>query len=237
LEIDPENVELLQLKEKIISAINVLNATTKPEKIDNNIQQTKKRKKEIDLFADDEEDEEDKVIDNFISDEEESSDEEISLTLYNKPVQSDPVKFTQHGTLADELRESLKILSISSVKDDKELGEWEKYTRGVGSKLLLGMGYKMGTGLGISCEGIIKPLNLGNTPRGAHGLGFEKEVNDKRKKRKKEPLGSNVKNEGTVFAFLNKINNKPQAKIQTNMRGIWFFASSNFNNKLRDENG
>jgi len=42
----------------------------------------------------------------------------------------------------------------------------------------------------------------------------------KEKKRKKEPLGSNVKNEGTVFAFLNKINNKPQAKIQTNMRGM-----------------
>jgi len=194
----------------------------KKKKIAHN-QQIKKRK-EIDLFEED--DENNKVIDledlEDGDDDSYSDDEEISNTLFNKPVQ-DPIKFMQHGTLEEELRDSLKILSLSSVKEDKLLGDWEKHTRGVGSKLLLSMGYKMGTGLGASGDGIVKPLNLANAQRGVHGLGFEKETKNKSKRRKKESREP-TKNEGTVFTFLNRINNTPHEIIKTDMRGIWFYA-------------
>ena len=38
------------------------------------------------------------------------------------------------------------------------LGDWEQFTRGMGSKLMASMGYVMGAGLGKRSEGRIEPV-------------------------------------------------------------------------------
>lgn len=39
-----------------------------------------------------------------------------------------------------------------------EFGEWERYTKGIGSKLMAKMGYEQGRGLGRQSQGIINPI-------------------------------------------------------------------------------
>ena len=53
-------------------------------------------------------------------------------------------------------------------------GEWERFTRGVGSRLLARMGYRRGRGLGARGDGTVEPLGAGTAPRGTHGLGYER---------------------------------------------------------------
>lgn len=53
-------------------------------------------------------------------------------------------------------------------------GEWERFTRGVGSRLLARMGYRRGGGLGARGDGTVEPLGAGTAPRGTHGLGYER---------------------------------------------------------------
>ena len=45
-------------------------------------------------------------------------------------------------------------------------GEWEKYTRGIGSKLMEKMGYVYGSGLGREGEGRIEPVKAVVFPPG-----------------------------------------------------------------------
>uniref|UniRef100_A0A1A9WHJ1 Zinc finger CCCH-type with G patch domain-containing protein n=1 Tax=Glossina brevipalpis TaxID=37001 RepID=A0A1A9WHJ1_9MUSC len=46
------------------------------------------------------------------------------------------------------------------------LGEWEKHTKGIGSKLMAKMGYVFGTGLGVNGGGIITPVSAQILPPG-----------------------------------------------------------------------
>lgn len=41
---------------------------------------------------------------------------------------------------------------------EHEFGSWEKYTKGIGSKLMAKMGYVFGSGLGKECEGRTEPV-------------------------------------------------------------------------------
>lgn len=63
------------------------------------------------------------------------------------------------------------------------LGDWEKHTKGIGSKLLEKMGYKAGQGLGKNNEGIVEPITI-QANKGRLTLGQSGERNIKRPGRK-----------------------------------------------------
>lgn len=48
---------------------------------------------------------------------------------------------------------------LLDMKGTSTLGTWERYTKGIGSQLMLKMGYVMGTGLGRHREGRVEPVD------------------------------------------------------------------------------
>ncbi|KFU97313.1 Zinc finger CCCH-type with G patch domain-containing protein [Pterocles gutturalis] len=65
-------------------------------------------------------------------------------------------------------------------------GGWEAHTRGIGSKLLVQMGYEFGKGLGKNCEGRVEPVQAVVLPRGK-SLDQCAEVLQKKKQGKLDP--------------------------------------------------
>lgn len=63
-----------------------------------------------------------------------------------------------------------------------ELASWEKHTKGIGSKLLLKMGFKPGQGLGKNNEGISEPIQL-QANKGRSALGATRKHKDLGKKK------------------------------------------------------
>ncbi|XP_076281491.1 zinc finger CCCH-type with G patch domain-containing protein isoform X1 [Lasioglossum baleicum] len=53
-----------------------------------------------------------------------------------------------------------------SMDNNAPLGNWEKHTRGIGSKLMAQMGYVVGTGLGKNSDGRIQPVEATVLPAG-----------------------------------------------------------------------
>lgn len=56
--------------------------------------------------------------------------------------------------------------SLLTLQSTESLGNWEKYTRGIGSKLMMQMGYVIGTGLGKRSDGRIEPVEATVLPPG-----------------------------------------------------------------------
>ncbi|RKO83391.1 hypothetical protein BDK51DRAFT_44021, partial [Blyttiomyces helicus] len=48
----------------------------------------------------------------------------------------------------------------SAGSDGTPFGDWEAHTKGIGSRLMLKMGYRMGSGLGRHAEGIVRPVEV-----------------------------------------------------------------------------
>jgi hypothetical protein len=69
------------------------------------------------------------------------------------------------------MTETISISSPSICNPQDQIGEFEKHTRGIGSKLLNKMGYD-GQGIYKRRQGILSPIVV--TPRAKHeGLGFD----------------------------------------------------------------
>lgn len=60
------------------------------------------------------------------------------------------------------------------------LAQWEKHTKGIGSKLLEKMGYKPGQGLGKNSEGIVEPVEI-QANKGRTMLGLSSELKETKK--------------------------------------------------------
>ncbi|XP_032676038.1 zinc finger CCCH-type with G patch domain-containing protein [Odontomachus brunneus] len=56
--------------------------------------------------------------------------------------------------------------SLLTLQVDEPLGNWERHTRGIGSKLMMQMGYVVGTGLGKRGDGRIQPVEATVLPAG-----------------------------------------------------------------------
>lgn len=123
-------------------------------------------------------------------------------------------------------------VSLTNTQLDTRLGGWEKYTKGMGSKLMLKMGYVIGSGLGKNSEGRVEPvetyilpqgksldycMNLREKCGGGEDMFKMEKINQKialkeMKKGKKNYKNAVRKEKKDVFGFLNKhLNQAPVA--------------------------
>jgi hypothetical protein len=105
------------------------------------------------------------------------------------------------------------------VERHKNIGSWEQWEKGIGSKLLIKYGYLFGQGLGKNQNGINVPLSRAKQQMKQFGLGhcgneieekkvLKKEENEEKKKRKREEEEKNSEKKTNVFEFMNNTLNK-----------------------------
>lgn len=119
-----------------------------------------------------------------------------------------------------------------SIQVHDQFGAWEKYTNGIGSKLLAKMGYEIGKGLGKQADGIINPIQpiIYPTGKSLDNCFFLKQEHDKKKNEWKEIIkerkklskfenqlsklsGNNKWKRNSIFQLLNtKVINSHQSK-------------------------
>nr|XP_045581182.1 zinc finger CCCH-type with G patch domain-containing protein-like isoform X1 [Procambarus clarkii] len=103
----------------------------------------------------------------------------------------------------------------------QRLGDWEKHTKGIGSKLMEKMGYVVGTGLGPEGEGRVEPvtayvypqgvsldrcMELREASNGEELLNVEKRLDRERRKEeaKSTQAAERLKKRTSVFDIINK---------------------------------
>ncbi|XP_056130950.1 zinc finger CCCH-type with G patch domain-containing protein [Lampris incognitus] len=119
---------------------------------------------------------------------------------------------TAYAKVFDSTFEEAAATSSSS-----NFGGWEAHTRGIGSRLMLKMGYEYGKGLGKNQEGRVEPVMAVVLPKG-RSLDQCAELTKKKtqskiakdgtqtghKKRSRKPRDNNTGGRHNVFDFLNK---------------------------------
>ncbi|XP_018574144.1 zinc finger CCCH-type with G patch domain-containing protein [Anoplophora glabripennis] len=81
----------------------------------------------------------------------------------NEDVSSDDDNSNKYEANEDE---DIINMSLMITPSAQVLGDWERYTKGMGSKLMQKMGYIVGTGLGKKSEGRIEPVTAMILPQG-----------------------------------------------------------------------
>ncbi|KYM98891.1 Zinc finger CCCH-type with G patch domain-containing protein [Cyphomyrmex costatus] len=131
--------------------------------------------------------------------------------------------------------------SLLTLKTNESLGNWEKHTRGIGSKLMMQMGYVIGTGLGKRNDGRIEPVETQVLPAGK-SLDYCMELrefagNDKdlfsaerkmykqqqklEQQREKQYQKEKQKEDNNVFNFINKtLSDKPKENTANSLQSI-----------------
>ncbi|KAJ3017365.1 hypothetical protein HKX48_003574 [Thoreauomyces humboldtii] len=101
--------------------------------------------------------------------------------------------------------------------DGEQIGAWEEHSKGIGSRLLAKMGYRLGDGLGKDATGRMRPVESEILPVG-RGLGCEIERRVRKRKRaqpevtKDKMPSTSIGRKRDVFAFMNmSLNNEPAA--------------------------
>ncbi|XP_038071754.1 tuftelin-interacting protein 11-like isoform X2 [Patiria miniata] len=99
---------------------------------------------------------------NFISSEirggeqkkDDKQDDKASSISYQLPLRPEGSSKGQSSKVMTNAQKS----HASLMKSDKQFGNWQKHTKGIGQKLLLQMGYIPGKGLGKANQGIVRPV-------------------------------------------------------------------------------
>ncbi|KAJ0181135.1 hypothetical protein K1T71_003220 [Dendrolimus kikuchii] len=93
------------------------------------------------------------------NDDDDESDSSDSLSDTEYPINK--AACTKAGNADSDL-----LVQKSLENNAPAMGEWERHTRGMGSKLMLAMGYVPGTGLGAASDGRVKPVEARLVPLG-----------------------------------------------------------------------
>ncbi|KAG6801930.1 zinc finger CCCH-type with G patch domain-containing protein [Apis mellifera caucasica] len=157
------------------------------------------------------------------------ADLEMSDTSDDSDGESDSTEYS---------KEEVVHKSLLTVESNTPLGNWEKYTRGIGSKLMAQMGYIAGTGLGKHSDGRVEPVEATVLPAGksldhcmelrenAGGdknlFSVERKMRKQQQKleqqREKQYQREKEREENNIFNFINAtLGDKPKNEIQKNI--------------------
>lgn len=143
---------------------------------------------------------------------------------------------------SDLLSSDDDVVIIENRSMDYKMGEWEQFTKGIGSKLMEQMGYIKGKGLGKNGEGRIDPIEVIILPQ---GKSLDKCIEIRKRKEQRESLkAENAKNNETskkglpsnnVFDFINSkmnLSKKQTVHQNTSSKDLRESSSKGLNIKL-----
>lgn len=169
-------------------------------------------------------------------------DTNLEMSDISDDDEDDNVDFEPNSYINDQLIHK----SLLTLQSNEPIGNWEKHTRGIGSKLMMQMGYVIGTGLGKRSDGRIKPVEAQVLPAGKsldHCMELRQFAGDdkdlfsaERKMRKQQKLEQQrerqhqkekQKEDNNIFNFINKtLGDKPKENTASSLQS---------KNKLRTE--